>query len=83
MEQIEIKIQFFGELKKYFSEAIYLDVNKGVQASDVIDTLLAMNASAKSIIDISQLAIESTIVARDFIIDTNCELIILPPFSGG
>lgn len=83
MEQIDIIIRFFGGLKTFYSESISLQLTKGTSVNEVIDKLLEMNSAAQEVLDISQLAIDSTIVAKDFIITEKCELIVLPPFSGG
>jgi molybdopterin converting factor small subunit len=83
MEQIDIIIRVFGGLKTYYSESISLQLTKGTSVNEVMDKLLEMNSKAKEVLDISQLAINSTIVAKDLIITENCELIVLPPFSGG
>lgn len=83
MEQIEITIRFFGGLKTFYSDSISLQLAKGTSVNEVIDKLLEMNSAAREILGISQLAIDSTIVEKDFIITEKCELIVLPPFSGG
>jgi molybdopterin converting factor small subunit len=83
MEQLEITIRFYGGLKTFYSDSIRTQVTKGTQVKDVIDKLLEINSAAQEVLEISQLAIDSTIVAKDFIINEKCELIVLPPFSGG
>lgn len=83
MEQIEITIRFFGGLKTFYSDSISLQLAKGTSVNEVIDKLLEMNSAAREVLGISQLAIDSTIVEKDFIITEKCELIVLPPFSGG
>ncbi|MDD4991704.1 MAG: MoaD/ThiS family protein [Paludibacter sp.] len=83
MEQIDIIIRFFGGLKTFYSDSISLQLAKGISVNEVIDKLLELNSEAQEVLDISQLAIDSTIVPKDFIITEKCELIVLPPFSGG
>jgi molybdopterin converting factor small subunit len=83
MEQIDIIIRFFGGLKTFYSDSISLQLTKGTSVEEVIDKLLVMNSEAQEVLAISQLAIDSIIVPKDFIIIERCELIVLPPFSGG
>lgn len=83
MGQIELKLVFFGELKKYFSESMTLSVTKGSNLNDVVDVLIDMNENSRNSLAVSQLAIDSSMVNRQFVVNESHEIILLPPFSGG
>lgn len=83
MKHIELKLIFFGELKKYFTESLTLSVELGTDLSAVVRKLVEIEPDAQNSLAVSQLAIQSAIVHRGFIVSEPHEIILLPPFSGG
>jgi molybdopterin converting factor small subunit len=83
MESVEIKILFFGALKQYYGESMMLTLQAGILTQDVLKMLIERKPDAFEVLESSQVAVNSTIVASDYCITQACELAVLPPFSGG
>jgi molybdopterin converting factor small subunit len=82
MEKIDISLKFCGALKEFFTDH-NIQVGEEILVGELIDKLLNTNYVAKTVFDVSQVAIGLQIVRRDFKISVNCEVVFMPPFSGG
>ncbi len=83
MENISIKILFFGSLKDWFGNFLELEVSKGIKLSKLLNILKESRPGSETILDSCQFAVNLQIEDNGFSISSPCEIAVLPPFSGG
>ena len=82
-QKIEITVRLFGAFRRYGAQVV-LSVPSGSSVADII-TLLSekIDTQDKVLLNDSAMANDNEIVGRDFILNENSELAILPPVCGG
>ena len=83
MQQISLIVLFFGALKPIFGNKRTITISVGCSISDVLGIFIQENALSTGVLQSCQTAIDSEIKDRNYKIVSDCELAILPPFSGG
>jgi Molybdopterin converting factor, small subunit len=83
MNTINIKILFFGLLKTYFGSQITLSIQRGATLRELLFQLKEKIPEVTEVLEVCQLAVNSTLVDEDFLLFEPDEVAILPPFSGG
>lgn len=80
---IQITLLFFGALKNHFSASFQLEIEPNSTLEEVVKLLCDRNSTATELIMQCQLAVNSVLETTDYIITKECEIAVLPPFSGG
>ncbi|MBK9585753.1 MAG: MoaD/ThiS family protein [Alphaproteobacteria bacterium] len=78
-----VTIQFFGTFRQ-FGQDIAFDVPGPVSVRDLKDMLISsLGSHQEGLIESSALATETSIINRDSVIESDCNLSLLPPVCGG
>lgn len=80
---IEIKVHVFASLSDFFPRQFVHSSNQPATIAQVIEELKKEKPNAASVLDISQVAVDATMVDRDHLLQAGENLFLLPPYSGG
>ncbi len=83
MDNITLKIVFFGSLKSYFGSQLQMNVTKGSNLVLLVKQLADMVPDSIPMLGSCKIAVDSELKSEDFSIVQSHEIAILPPFSGG
>ena len=83
MQTVTINLLFFGSLKSHFGVDLCMLVPIGTNLATIFKILQDKKPDAAEILKSCQIAVDSELETKDFIIVQSSEVAILPPFSGG
>lgn len=78
-----IRVHFFAGLKRYFPEAVEIDLAGVSKIEDLIEQLKQNNAEATELLEKCRVAVDETFVSLDTSVEGLKEVFIIPPSSGG
>jgi molybdopterin synthase sulfur carrier subunit len=77
-----MKIKIYAVLKEYFEPEIDLE-EIALNITELKAALLAINPSAKQILNLSRFAVNDVFINNDYQISNHETIYIIPPSSGG
>ena len=80
---MKILIQNFAILKDYFSSSLEIELGDTAKTADAIQALKELNPKASNVLDSCRIAVDETLVSRQFDLQEGATLFLLPPSSGG
>lgn len=81
---MKVKILYFAQLREERGLAEEtLETESDLRARDLLDRIATRSPTVKTMRNALSIAVNGTIVSRDFVLSDGDELALLPPMSGG